>query len=136
MSQYKIMIVENDEDEQMFMQQGFDEAGLFQILAQLSNGDALFAWLDNHPYTPPDIILSDLNMPGKNGYDIIAGITGNPVYSHIPVIITSTSSAPAVIGKCLALGAAGYVVKPDTLTQYGLYVEKLYRLVEERHLVR
>ena len=67
MKKYKIIIVENDEDEQMFMKEGFDSAGLFDIVGQVKNGDTLFEWLDENKNALPDIILSDLNMPGKNG---------------------------------------------------------------------
>ncbi len=132
---YKIVIVENDEDEQMFMRLGFAEANLFEIEAQVRNGDVLFEWLEANPDKLPDIILSDLNMPGKNGYDIIEGITSNPAYAHIPVIITSTSSTKTIIDKCLAMGAADYVVKPDTFVDYQPYVKRLHRLIEERKLI-
>ena len=42
MKQYKIIIVENDPDEQFFMKESFDTVDLFQILAQVKNGDDLF----------------------------------------------------------------------------------------------
>lgn len=136
MKLYKIIIVENDEDEQMFMKEGFDSAGLFQIVAQLKNGDSLLGWLSNHDTDLPDIILSDLNMPGKNGYDIITEIKGSPKWSQIPIIITSTSSTQTIIEKCLRMGAADYVVKPDTFVEYVPYVKNLYRLIEEKQLVK
>jgi CheY-like chemotaxis protein len=136
MKRYKIIIVENDEDEQMFMREGFGREGLFDVLGQMRNGDALFKWLAAGPRVQPDLILSDLNMPGKNGYDIIEGITGNPVYAHIPVIITSTSSTRTIIDKCLAMGAVEYIVKPDTFIDYGPYVRRLYELIEEKKLVK
>lgn len=136
MKKYKIIIVENDEDEQLFMKEGFDAAGLFIIVAQLKNGDALLEWLTGHPQELPDVILSDLNMPGKNGYDVIADLKNDPFHSYIPVIITSTSSTKTIIDKCLSLGAADYVVKPETFVEYVPYVKNLYRLIEEKQLVR
>ena len=136
MKQYKIIIVENDEDEQMFMKEGFDSCGLFFIVAQLKNGDGLIEWLGNHNDELPDIILSDLNMPGKNGYDIITEIKNNPTWSNVPVIITSTSSTRTIIDKCLSMGAADYVVKPDTFVEYVPYVKNLHRLIEEKQLVK
>lgn len=136
MKQYKIIIVENDEDEQMFMKEGFDATELFEILAQVKNGDTLFDWLQAHPDNLPDIILSDLNMPGKNGYDIIEEVGQTPAYSHIPVIITSTSSTPVIIEKCLAYGASDYMVKPETFVEYVPYVQDLYRRVEWVFLVK
>lgn len=136
MKKYSIIIVENDDDEQFFMKEGFDATGLFHIMAQLHNGDVLFHWLQDNPGLLPDVILSDLNMPGKNGYDIITEIKGNAAYAHIPVIITSTSSTRTIIDKCLALGASDYLVKPDTFIQYAPFVRNLYQLIEERQLVK
>ena len=136
MKKYKIIIVENDEDEQLFMKEGFDAADLFNLIAQLKNGDALLEWLGDNPQAMPDIVLSDLNMPGKNGYDIINDLKCNPSYSHIPVIITSTSSTKTIMDKCLAMGAAAYVIKPDTFIEYVPYVRNLHKLIGEKQLVK
>ncbi len=136
MTNYKIIIVENDEDEQFFMKEGFNASGMFSILAQLENGTDLFEWLHQNPNTLPNVILSDLNMPGMNGYDIITHIKSNPIYSHIPVIITSTSSTKSIIEKCLSLGAADYLVKPETFVDYVPFVKNLYKIIEEKELVK
>ena len=90
MRTYKIIIVENDEDEQFFMKDGFEKAGrLFEIVAQVRNGDMLFEWLEQQNDSLPGVVLSDLNMPGMNGYDVITGMKSDPRYAKIPVIITS-----------------------------------------------
>jgi CheY-like chemotaxis protein len=136
MRTYKIIIVENDEDEQFFMKEGFKAVDLFQIIAQLNNGDELLEWLQEHPDSMPDLILSDLNMPGKNGYDVIADMKTTPAYAHIPVVITSTSSTRTIIEKCLVLGAADYIVKPDTFIEYTTYARQLHQLIEEKALVK
>ncbi|MGZ3846713.1 MAG: response regulator [Flavisolibacter sp.] len=136
MKKYKIIIVENDEDEQLFMREGFEAADLFEIIAVVSNGDTLFEWLSQNPNALPDIVLSDLNMPGKNGYDVINEVKSNPLYSHIPVVITSTSSTRTIIEKCLAAGASDYVVKPETFVEYVPYVKNLYGRIEEKQLVK
>lgn len=136
MIKYKLIIVENDEDEQFFMKEGFDTAGVFEIVAQLKNGDALFDWLEQHKTALPDVILSDLNMPGKNGYDILEGIKAEPAFRHIPVIITSTSSAKVMIDRCMNLGAAGYQVKPDTFIAYAPFANDLYKHIQEQQLVK
>ena len=136
MKKYKIIIVENDEDEQLFMKEGFEAADMFEIIAQLKNGDALLEWLNENPQTLPDVVLSDLNMPGKNGYDVITDLKTNPSYSHIPVIITSTSSTKTIIDKCMNTGAADYIIKPDTFVEYVPYVKNLYKRIEEKELVK
>lgn len=136
MKKYKIIIVENDEDEQLFMKEGFDAADMFEIIAQLKNGDALLEWLNENPQSLPDVVLSDLNMPGKNGYDVITDLKTNPSYSHIPVIITSTSSTKTIIDKCMNIGAADYIIKPDTFVEYVPYVKNLFKRIEEKELVK
>jgi len=136
MKKYRIIIVENDEDEQFFMKEGFDAVGLFEIEGQLRSGDELFDWLSEREDNLPDIILTDLNMPGKNGYDIIESVQANPTYSHIPVIVTSTSSTRMIIDKCLDMGAADYIVKPETFVKYVPYIEDLYKRINEKHLVK
>ena len=135
MKKYKLIIVENDEDERLFMKEGFDSAGMFDILAQVQNGDALLEWLNDNENDLPDIILSDLNMPGKNGYDIINEVKNSPSWSHIPVIITSTSSTRTIIEKCLSQGASDYVVKPETFVEYVPYVKNLYQRIRDKHLI-
>jgi CheY-like chemotaxis protein len=136
MRTYNIVIVENDEDEQFFMKEGFEAACMFRIAAMLKNGNELIEWLSQNGSHLPDLILSDLNMPGKNGYDIIDEIKGNEEYASIPVVITSTSSAPTTISKCMARGAADYLVKPETFIEYTPYAEKLYQRIEENQLVK
>ena len=136
MRKYSIIIIENDEDEQFFMKEGFSSSALFDVLAEVKNGDILFKWLKANEGTLPDVILSDLNMPGKNGYDIITDIKANPAYSHIPVIITSNSSTKTIISKCIDIGAADYVVKPDIFIDYVPFVRRLYKLIEEKGLIK
>ena len=136
MKKYNIILVENDEDEQEFMKEGFDAVGLFNVIAQVRNGDHLLDWLAEHRESRPDIILSDLNMPGKNGYDIILDIKSSRDWSNLPVIITSTSSTKTIIDKCLALGAADYIVKPETFIEYVPYVMNLYQCIVEKQLVK
>jgi len=134
MKKYNIIIVENDEDEQLFMKEGFEASGLFTIVDQLRNGDLLMDWLAGHEDTLPDVILSDLNMPGKNGYDVLEEVKGNPLWAHIPVIITSTSSTTTTVNKCLALGASDYLVKPETFIAYKDFAESLYHRIRQQYM--
>ncbi|MBI3445190.1 MAG: response regulator [Magnetospirillum sp.] len=60
----------------------------------------------------PDLILLDLNLPGRNGHEILEEIRGDTVLCSIPVVILSTSGAERDIRKAYALGASSYVAKP------------------------
>jgi CheY-like chemotaxis protein len=131
-NRYTVIIVENDDDEREFMREGFTESGKFEILALVKNGDTLLEWLAGHQERP-QLVLSDLNMPGKNGYDIIEQLRDYPG-SPIPVIITSTSTTRSIIDKCLQKGAADYVVKPDTFIEYRQFAEKLHHLITQKNI--
>ena|SRR5688572_22577983 len=136
MKKLKLIIVENDQDEQFFMKEGINATGLFELLEIVRNGNILFEWLEENPGNLPDVILSDLNMPGKNGYDVITELKASPLYSHIPVIITSTAATNATIEKCTALGAAGYLIKPETFIDYGNFLQEMHKLIVEKQIVR
>lgn len=130
MKSYKVVIVENDEDERFFMREEFSAFDAFTLIGEFINGDTLLEWLESGTKELPDIIVSDLNMPGKNGYDVISEIKSNPLYAHIQVIITSTSPVIAVQQKCLSMGASYYLIKPDTFIEYGPYVKDLYQKIQ------
>jgi CheY-like chemotaxis protein len=129
MKKFKLVLVENDDDERFFMKEAFGSSGAFDILGDFVNGDTLLEWLEENPSSLPDVILSDLNMPGKNGYDLLAEMKENPRYSHIRIIITSTSPIKAVSDKCLALGASDYLIKPEIFVDYAAFVEDFQKIV-------
>jgi CheY-like chemotaxis protein len=131
MKAYKLVIVENDEDERFFIKEALKDLEQFELIGEFTNGDTWLEWLGTQPAVLPDIILSDLNMPGKNGYDLLTDTRSNHLSAHIPIIITSTSAVKAVRDRCLGLGAMEYMVKPDLFIDYGPYLGKLYLLIQQ-----
>jgi CheY-like chemotaxis protein len=134
MKKTKLVIIENDEDERIFMKEGFEETGFFEIVALFQNGDELIRFLEKENENIPDLILSDLNMPGKNGFDILESRNNIPFLASIPIVITSTSSSRFAIEKCLGMGALHYMVKPDTFDKYGPFAKKLHDFLNKNGL--
>jgi CheY-like chemotaxis protein len=60
----------------------------------------------------PDIVLLDLNLPRKNGREVLEEMKSDPALRSIPVVTLTTSSARDDINACYALGANAYMVKP------------------------
>jgi two-component system, chemotaxis family, response regulator Rcp1 len=75
----------------------------------------------------PDLILLDLNMPRKDGRQVLAEIKENPDLKSIPVVILTTSEAEQDIVKTYELHANCYVTKPVDLEQF----VKIARLIED-----
>jgi CheY-like chemotaxis protein len=79
--------------------------------------------LMNDLYNPngsvkPNVILLDLNMPLKNGFEVLKEIKHNPDLSHIPVIILTASSSKCDEARCMELGCAFFFRKPYNLADY------------------
>jgi CheY-like chemotaxis protein len=127
MKRFKIAIVENDPDERLFMAEAFKSFDGFELVGEFENGDRLIDWLDRRNGPAPELIVTDLNMPGKDGYDIISEVTTG--YKDIDVIATSTSSIEYTRSKCLKMGAKAFVAKPEIFIDYEDYVNSLYVLL-------
>jgi len=62
-----------------------------------------------------DLVVSDIEMPNMNGFEILAFIRKNPSSASIPVIMLSSLDGDEVRLRCEKLGAQAYIVKPFTL---------------------
>lgn len=124
-----MLIVEDNEDERLFMKEGFIQTGLYEITGEAENGNEMLELLNNS--SQPDVILSDLNMPGRNGYEVIMDVKTNSQYSHIPVIILTTAPLKPYAERCKKLGACAYYTKPDTFLEYKEFAENIYEDVKE-----
>jgi CheY-like chemotaxis protein len=65
----------------------------------------------------PSLILLDLNMPRKNGYETLQEIKADPKLKKIPVIILTTSTVVLDVNRSYELGASGYLTKPDSFDE-------------------
>ncbi len=61
---------------------------------------------------PVDLVLSDINMPGMSGSQMMLRIASSPELRRIPVIIVSTDSSPKRVKSMMALGVRGFLQKP------------------------
>ncbi|HLC44997.1 MAG TPA: response regulator [Patescibacteria group bacterium] len=61
----------------------------------------------------PDLILLDIILPGKNGFEILKELKSSPEYAKIPVIIMSNLGDEEEINQSMSLGAADYLVKAE-----------------------
>ena len=74
----------------------------------------------------PHAVITDLNMPGPTGFDLIGALRTRPMWAHLPVLILSTSPADVDRERAATLNIAGYFVKP---VLYAALVEQLHEMV-------
>jgi CheY-like chemotaxis protein len=79
-----------------------------QVVA-VSDGDQAIARMEA---SPPDVILADIAMPGKSGYEVAQYVKGSPRLSHIPVVLLAGAFERVDQSRADAAGCAGVVAKP------------------------
>jgi CheY-like chemotaxis protein len=76
----------------------------------VSDGEAAIACLDASP--PPDIVLADIDMPGRNGYEVARYVKQSPRLSHIPVVLLTGAFEPVDQARAVEAGCDGILAKP------------------------
>jgi len=66
----------------------------------------------------PDLILLDLNLPRKNGREVLSEVKSSPTLKHIPVLVMTSSRADEDVAQAYSLNANCYITKPGDLTEY------------------
>ena len=115
---FRILVADDDEDDRLLLEAAFSERGLKEKIEFVRDGLELVGYLerirerdamDEHF---PRFILLDLNMPKKDGKEVLRFLKEHPVYRKIPVIVFTTTKNDQDIRQCYELGANTYVVKP------------------------
>ena len=118
----QILLVEDNPADVRLVQEAFKESRSESTLNVVFDGVEALAFLRREgQYTGvprPSLVLLDLNMPKKNGYQVLSEMKADPQLRFIPVMILSSSFLPEDREKTLALGAVRYVVKPQDFSQF------------------
>ena len=128
----EILLVEDNEDDILLEQEALAEAKLVNLMSVVRDGEEAMAFLRRQGRYQnaqmPGLILLDINMPKKNGFEVLNEIKADPALIHIPVVMLTTSDNEADIVKSYANGACSYITKPmdfdkfrDVIKQFALY---------------
>ena len=66
----------------------------------------------------PDLVLLDLNLPRKNGREVLAEVKSSPALKQIPVLVLTSSTSEEDISEAYSLNANCYITKPGNLSEY------------------
>ena len=111
-----ILMAEDNATDVMLTKEALAHAKVLNTLHVVEDGIEALDFLHRrgkHAKAPlPDLILLDLNMPRKNGQEVLAEIKATDRLKHIPVVILTTSKAEEDVVKAYGLYANCYVIKP------------------------
>ena len=117
-----ILLVEDSAADVRLTREALKEAKIVNILHVVPDGEAALDFLRKqgpHAGSPrPDLILLDLNLPKRDGREVLADIKKDPDLMRIPVVILTTSRAEEDVVRTYNLHANAYVTKPVDLQQF------------------
>ena len=124
-----ILLVEDNAGDVRLLEEAFKEGRLRVNLHIVRDGMKAVEFLWRHgPYADaprPDLVLLDLNLPKKDGREVLAEVKANPQLRSIPVVILTTSSAEEDILKSYHAYANCYITKPVDLGRFMTVVRSL-----------
>ncbi len=129
-----ILIVEDSEDDAFLLRRALDREGFKSSVQLVCDGRQAVKYLrgegdysDRHVHPFPDVVFTDLKMPGLDGFGVLKWLKSHPECKLLPTMVLTSSNEDEDINKAYGLGANAYLVKPGTLAE----LQKLVRTVHE-----
>src|SRR5947208_1106745 len=111
---YLVLMVDDSEDDCLLINMAMAKTERLNFIVILSNGEELIAYLsgkdgyeDRQRYPLPDVLLLDLKMPRKSGFEVLSWLQSQP-FENMIVVVLSGSDQPQDIEKAMQLGADYY----------------------------
>ena len=121
MKSIHVLLVEDNEGDIFLTQEAFQDRKILNQLSVVKNGkeavDFIFKQGRYLHAEAPELVLLDINLPIKNGHEVLQIIKSDERTQHIPVIMLTTSSSNRDIELAHKFEANGYLIKPFKVTQ-------------------
>jgi CheY-like chemotaxis protein len=125
----EVLLVEDDEHDVLIAREGLEDAKVLNRLTVIGDGSEVLAYLrgeGEHAGAPrPDLILLDLNLPGRDGRQVRADVKSDPDLRRIPVVVLTGSAAEEDVVRSYDLHANAYVTKPVDLRTFVEVVRRI-----------
>lgn len=116
-----ILYIEDEPDDAFFMTRAFKQVAGAPPLRVLVDGELAVGYLEGRPpYTDrtehplPRVLLLDLNLPRRSGFEVLEWIRQQPHLQHLPVVVFSSSGRTDDRNRAAALGVQQYIQKPTS----------------------
>lgn len=134
----EILLVEDDEGDVLITREAFKHYKIRNALHVVNDGDRALQFVrrkGEYAKAPrPDLVLLDLNLPRRNGHEVLAELKSDPDLRVIPVVVLTTSQADEDILRSYSLHANAYVSKPveaDTFMSVVRHIDDFFASVAE-----
>ena len=111
-----VLLVEDDPGDVLLIQEAFEDNKVRNRLHVVADGVEALAFLRREgefaDAPQPDLVLLDLNLPRKDGREVLAEVKADETLQHIPIVVLTTSKAEEDVLRSYKLHANAYVTKP------------------------
>jgi CheY-like chemotaxis protein len=118
----EVLLVEDDPGDVLMTQEAFADYKIANRLSVVTNGEDAIAYLRKQgrfaDAPTPDLVLLDLNLPRRNGREVLRDIKSDALLRRVPVVILTTSEAEEDVLASYELHANAYVRKPVDFEQF------------------
>jgi CheY-like chemotaxis protein len=118
----EILLVEDNEDDVVIIQEVFADVVLGTLINVVRDGEEALAYLQRKGKYKvarmPEIVLLDINMPKKNGFEVLEAMKKDPRLQSLPVIMLTTSHREEDVVRSYANGACSYIHKLVDLDEF------------------
>lgn len=128
-----ILVAEDNPGDVSLIRLVLKEHGVERKIVVMKDGERASRLLDEadaQNYAAPALIILDLNLPKKNGRELLERVRRSPACRHAPVVVFSSSQADADRRDTLRLGANRYITKPSDLDEFLKVGEVFKALIE------
>jgi CheY-like chemotaxis protein len=142
MSDTCILLVDDDDADVFLVQRAFTKLQLRVALHVVHDGEEAIAYLsgrdqyaDRTRYPLPGLVLLDLKMPRKSGFDVLQWLRSQPTLRRLPVIVLTSSNQTTDIDRAYDQGANSYLVKtanPDAMQELTRIIDLYWNKMNER----
>ncbi len=119
-----VLYIEDEPDDAFFLSYAWEQAGVSNPLITIPDGQQAIDYLaghgrygDRHEYPIPCLLLLDLKLPLKSGFEVLRWIRQQPALEGLDVVILSGSDQDRDVELARSLGVTDYIVKPATPTR-------------------
>jgi two-component system, chemotaxis family, response regulator Rcp1 len=114
-----ILIVEDNEGDVLLLKEALRESGIAFHLKHLADGEQALLYLNERScVNAPDLVLLDLNLPKRDGWEVLQVLRRSPDLTRTPVVILSSSNAPEDLRRAASADSLIYIRKPSNLDDF------------------
>lgn len=127
-----ILVVEDDQNDLLFLERALKRTNFNKPLQVVTHGDSAIEYLegtgayrDRELHPMPNLVLLDLKLPGKSGFEVLTWMRRQPRFKKLRITVLTGSSLTIDVYRAYEMGADSYLVKPVTTEKLAEMIQRL-----------